>query len=178
MRNLSERQNAVNVPEQPPARTPAGDAFTNLISQVVRLIRLFSAEGEALAKPEGQTLARWLVLEAVAERPASVAEVARSLALARQSVQRIADLLEREGLAVYEDNPRHRRAKLLRLTPEGRQVLRAIQAAQQVWANSLGAEVGESGLRRASVVLDQVQRALTGRRPGRRAEAPDPHTAE
>jgi DNA-binding IclR family transcriptional regulator len=45
----------------------------------------------------GRTLARWLVLDVVKEDPATVAQIARTLRLARQSVQRLADLLERTG---------------------------------------------------------------------------------
>ena len=146
-------------------RRPAGDALTALVGQVVQLIRLFTAAGEALAKPAGQTLARWLVLEAVQDLPAPVGQIARTMALARQSVQRVADLLVRDGLAAYEENPRHRRAKLLRLTPEGRRVLAAIQAEQRAWADALGAEVGEAELRSASVVLDRALRVLRDRRP-------------
>ncbi len=165
--NLTKRQHAVKTASQPAARTPAGDAFTALIAQVVRLIRLFTVEGEALARPAGQTLARWLVLETVADAPATVAQIARRLGLARQSVQRVADVLERDGLAVYVDNPRHRRARLVQLTPPGRQVLDTIQAAQRDWANVLGAEIGEADLRRASLVLDRVLQVLMGRRPRR-----------
>lgn len=87
------------------------------------------------------------------------------MALTRQSVQRVADLLERDGLAVYEENPRHRRAKLVRLTPRGRWVLGTIQAAQRIWADALGAEIGEADLQGATVVLDRVRRALTIRQP-------------
>ena len=144
-------------------RTPAGDALTDLVMQVVRLIRDFTAAGEALAKPAGQTLARWLVLEAVQDQPATVAQIARRWHLARQGVQRLADLLVRDGLAVYEPNPAHRRAKLLRLTPEGRSTLLRVQAAQRTWADALGAELGEADLRRASAVLDRVLDAV--RRP-------------
>jgi len=157
---IAERQHAVKAVAQPPSRTPAGDAFTTLISQVVQLIRLFSVAGEALAKPAGQTLARWLVLEAIQDAPATVAQIARTMHLARQSVQRLADVLVRDGLAVYEDNPAHRRAKLLRLTPQGRSALRTIQAAQRVWADRLGAELGEAELQQASAVLDRVLQAL------------------
>jgi DNA-binding MarR family transcriptional regulator len=153
------------LPTEPTPRTPAGDAFSALILQVVRLIRLFTAEGEALARPAGQTLARWLVLEAVDAAPATVARIARTMALTRQSVQRVADLLERDGLVVYEENPRHRRAKLVRLTPPGRQVLGTIQEAQRVWADALGAEIGEADLQSATVVLDRVLQALMVRRP-------------
>src|SRR5215813_5942231 len=132
-KTISQRQHAVKSAE-PARRTPAGDAFTTLIDQVVRLIRLLTIAGDALAKPAGQTLARWEVLEAIGDAPASVAQIARVLGLKRQSVQRVADVLEEEGLTSYEANPSHRRAKLVRLTPHGRSALRKIQAAQRTWS--------------------------------------------
>jgi DNA-binding MarR family transcriptional regulator len=158
MASVPKRQHAVN--DAPPTRTPAGDALTALILKVVWLSSLFTTAGEALAKPAGQTLARWLVLEEIQHAPASVAQVARRMGLARQSVQRLADLLVEGGFAVYEDNPAHRRAKLVRMTPEGRAALDEIQAAQRAWADALGAELGEADLRQASTVLDRVIRAI------------------
>ncbi|HZD67656.1 MAG TPA: MarR family transcriptional regulator [Actinomycetes bacterium] len=165
MASVPKRQHTVNTDAPPPPRTPAGDAFTTLLGQVIALTRRFTTVGEALAKPTGQTLARWLVLEAVQDAPATVAQIARGLHLARQSVQRLADVLVRDGLAAYQDNPAHRRAKLLRLTPQGRSALRTIQTAQRAWADALGAEIGEEDLRRASVVLDRVLQAV--RNPAR-----------
>jgi DNA-binding MarR family transcriptional regulator len=157
---IAVRQHAVNAEAPAPTGTPAGEAFTSLLGQVIGLTRRFTVIGEALAKPAGQTLARWLVLEAVDGAPATVAQIARSLHLARQSVQRLADLLVRDGLAAYEDNPAHRRAKLVRLTPPGRTALRTIQTAQRAWADALGAEIGEAELRQAGVVLDRVLDAV------------------
>jgi DNA-binding MarR family transcriptional regulator len=157
---LTERQHAVKASPEPPSRTSAGDALTDLITQVIQLIRLFSVAGEALAKPAGQTLARWLVLESIDPAPATVAQIARSMHLARQSVQRLADVLVRDGFAVYQDNPAHRRAKLLRPTPAGRAALRAIQAAQVAWSDRLGAELGLSELQQVSANLDRVLQAL------------------
>jgi len=145
----------------PPSRTPEGEAFTALLRQVIVLTRHFTAAGEALAKPTGQTLARWLVLEAVQDAPATVAQVARALHLARQGVQRLADLLVRDGLAVYQDNPAHRRAKLLQLTARGRATLRTIRTAQAAWADALGAELGEDDLRQASILLGRILEAVT-----------------
>jgi DNA-binding MarR family transcriptional regulator len=160
---IAARQHVVNSEDQRPSRTPAGDAFTILLGQVIGLTRRFTTVGEALARPAGQTLARWLVLETIQDQPATVAQIARTLVLARQGIQRLADLLVRDGLAVYEDNPAHRRAKLLRITPQGRTTLRAIQTAQKAWADALGAELGETDLRQASAVLDRVLEAI--RRP-------------
>lgn len=130
--------------------------------EVIRLAELFRQTGESLARPEGQTLARWLVLETLEEEPRPVAEIARRLRLARQSVQRVADLLERDGLLAYEANPRHRRAKLARLTPAGARVLRRIQRAQREWADRHGAAVGVDDLEQAVALLRRI-RDLVGR---------------
>jgi DNA-binding MarR family transcriptional regulator len=115
-----------------------------------------TAAGELLAKRAGQTLARWLVLETVAGRPATVAEIARRLGQARQGVQRHADLLVSDGLAAYVDNPRHRRANLLSVTPAGLAALSQIQEGQRRWADRVGREIGEDELDRASDLLDNV----------------------
>ena len=163
--NVAVRQHVVNDEDQPPSRTLAGDAFTTLLGQVIGLTRRFTTSGEALARPAGQTLARWLVLETIQDRPATVAQIARSLVLARQGVQRLADVLVRDGLATYETNPAHRRAKLLRITPTGRTALRSIQTAQAAWADALGARIGEEELRQASILLDRVLQAVGSHAP-------------
>lgn len=147
-------------PDAPSSRTPAGDAFTTLVVQVLRLNGLLVAAGDELARPAGQTSARWQVLGIIEHGPATVAQVARALGLARQSVQRVADLLEQDGLAAYIPNPADRRADLLQLTEAGHAALRTIQTAQRTWANALGAEVGEDELRRASEVLGRVMEVL------------------
>jgi DNA-binding MarR family transcriptional regulator len=156
---LVDRQNAVNSDSRP-ARTPAGDAFSALVVQVFQLDGLLTAAGDRLAGPAGQSSARWRVLASVEEAPATVSDIARSWGLARQSVQRVADALVAEGWAAYEDNPGHRRAQLVRLTPRGRRALRRIQAAQRSWADALGAEIGETDLRQASSVLARAVEAL------------------
>src|ERR1700716_953808 len=118
MSSIRKRQHAVKSSEGL-RRTPAGEALTELIIPAIRLRALFTSVGEELAKPSGQSLARWLVLEVVAVAPATVAQIARTMGLARQSVQRVADLLEQDGLTAYEANPSHRRAQLVRVTTRG-----------------------------------------------------------
>jgi DNA-binding MarR family transcriptional regulator len=169
-RTVSKRQHPVN-PETAPratrsaSRTPAGDAFSRFAIQVLRLNGLLTAAGDEMARPAGQTSARWQVLAAADHAPMTVAQIARTLNLARQSVQRVADLLETEGLVVYEDNPGHRRARLVVLTANGRRALRTIQAAQRAWADELGAGIGETELVRTSATLDKALRAMSsGRR--------------
>lgn len=149
-----------------PGWTPDGAAFTRLHMRTFPLERRLSAAGEALAKTQGQTLARWLVLEAVDAHPATVADAGRFLGLARQGVQRLADLLVDDGLATYEDNPHHARAKLLTITDQGRATLRAIQREQRAWADRLGARLGGAQLDAAGAVLDAMLAAVTEDMPG------------
>ena len=162
---MAIRQHTVKSENRAPAaRTPAGDALGAVAIRVLRLAGPLTAR-DALARPAGQTSARWQVLAALENAPATVADVARMLGLARQSVQRVADVLASEGLISYDDNPDHARAKLARLAPRGRAALAAIQSAQRAWANRLGAEIGEGDLRRALPALDRLLAALA-RRPG------------
>jgi DNA-binding MarR family transcriptional regulator len=155
-KRLVQGQDAVKAP----THSTAGAALTGLLVEVIRLSELFTQTGEALARPAGQTLARWLVLETLEDTPRPVADVARRLRLARQSVQRVMDLLEADGLVAYEPNPRHRRAKLARLTPAGRRTLRAIQRAQREWADRNGAEIGAPKLEAAAKGLRRIRAAL------------------
>src|SRR5882757_4292924 len=160
---MQKRQHAVKRPSEHPARSPAGDAFSALAIRILRLSGLLTEVGDALAEPAGQTSARWQVLAAAEQAPATVAQIARALGLTRQSVQRVADLLEKDGLAAYQDNPEDLRAKLLVLTVRGRAALATIQKAQRVWADELGARIGAADLLRASDVIDRVFAALQAR---------------
>jgi DNA-binding MarR family transcriptional regulator len=159
---LNERQHVVNQEAgAAPDWSSAGAAFTRVLMRTFPLERRLSAAGEALAQLAGQTLARWMVLEAIDPGPATVADVGRAMGQARQGVQRLADLLVADGLATYEDNPRHARAKLLTMTPTGRNTLRVVQRAQRSWADRIGRRVGQQPLEQAEVILDAMLAAVT-----------------
>jgi DNA-binding MarR family transcriptional regulator len=163
-----ERTAPASAPPAPADRTRAAEAFSRFAILTLRLAGQLTAAGDALARPSGQSSARWQVLAGAEDGELTVADIARALGLARQSVQRVADRLEAEGYVRYADNPRHRRARLLQLTPAGRAVLDAIQAAQASWADGLGRSVGERDLQRAAAVLERALGALASARPGRR----------
>ena len=128
--------------------------------QVFRLDGALTAAGDALPAPPGRPLPAGAILAAVERQPLTVAQIARAWSLARQSVQRIADALERDGLVGYEDNPGHRRAKLVRLTPAGASALAQIQTAQRAWANDLGERIGTADLDAARDTLTRLLAAL------------------
>jgi DNA-binding MarR family transcriptional regulator len=151
--------------EEPPSWTAGGAAFTDLLMRTFPLERRLSAAGEALARHADLSLARWLVLEAIQQEPATVAEIGRRLQLARQGVLRLADLLVADGHTRYEDNPRHQRAKLLAITDAGREALLVVQRAQRSWANRLGEQLGAARLRAAAEVLDAMLSAVAADMP-------------
>lgn len=159
---LRVRQDAVN---PPPLRSPAGEAFNDVLLLVLRLHGSFTAAGEALAEPAGQSLARWVVLDQCRDAPATVSDIARRLRLARQSVQRVADLLVADGLCAYRANPRHQRAKLLELTQTGRSALYTIDTSQHAWCDRLGNTIGEAPLRRTAAGLRHVMDAVENAQP-------------
>jgi DNA-binding MarR family transcriptional regulator len=149
MSNLPKRQQAVN-------RSRAGDAFSRLVVTAFRLDGALSAAGDSIAQPAGQTTARWRVLAAVERQPLTVAQIARAWSFARQSVQRVADALEADGLVRYDDNPSHRRAKLVTLTTAGRRALAKIQASQREWADEVGSQLGAADLEAADAILTRL----------------------
>lgn len=120
----------------------------------------FLTLAEELARPVGLTAAWWQVLGAVLPAPLSVAGIAREMGMARQSVQRIADLLVEKSLAEYLPNPAHRRAKLVQPTAEGRAAVARINPAHANAAHDLAAVMGRVALARSLEALRELSEAL------------------
>lgn len=137
-----------------------GDAFTELLLEVFRVNGLLLAAGDRLAQPVGLTSARWQVLGIVEHGPVPVANVARSMGLSRQTVQRTANGLEKEGFIAFSDNPHHRRAKLMCVTGKGERALEYVRERQALWAEQIGGEHTLEGLEGALVVLRGLKRSL------------------
>jgi DNA-binding MarR family transcriptional regulator len=142
------------------------ELMSALAKTTFRLHGQLVAIGEELARPSGMTGASWQVLAAVLRSPLPVADVAREIGVTRQSVQRIADLLVVQGLADYQPNPRHRRAKLLTATPAGRGAIRRIAPGHAAFAARLAGELGVAAVedtlaavRRLSEVLETLKEA-------------------
>ncbi len=133
-------------PTQSPAHSPGGAAFTELVLEVFRLNGNLLTLGDRMTRDLGLTSARWQVLGALADGPATVSQIARAMGLSRQSVQRIVDVLAGEGLLVLKDNPNHRRARLADFTDRGRAALDAVTARQVVWANAVAAAIPPADL--------------------------------
>ncbi|GAA2161022.1 MULTISPECIES: MarR family winged helix-turn-helix transcriptional regulator [Glycomyces] len=140
--------------------TPRGLAVSELAIAVFRANGALMAAGDALTRPAGLTSARWQVLGVIDHAPATVADIARTMGLRRQSVQQTADALVADGLALLAENPRHRRAKLLEPTGEGRTALAEVERAHAEWADALAAQLQPSQIEAATAALRALTDAL------------------
>ncbi|MGW0907399.1 MarR family winged helix-turn-helix transcriptional regulator [Streptomyces sp. NPDC002853] len=136
------------------------ELFSRTALGIFRLNGQFLSVADELAKPGGLTAAWWQVLGAVLREPLPVAGIARSMGITRQSVQRIADLLVRRGLAEYVPNPAHRRAKLLRPTDEGLAAVRRISPGHADVAERLAAALGAEEFAETVRVLERLSEVL------------------
>ncbi|MFJ1459439.1 MarR family winged helix-turn-helix transcriptional regulator [Nocardia sp. N2S4-5] len=136
------------------------DLFATAAVTTFKLNGQFLAVAEELARPAGITVAWWQVLGAILREPLPVAGIAREMGLARQSVQRIADLLVAKGFAEYHPNPAHRRAKLVAVTEAGHNAVRRINPQHADMAKRLAAELGTERLAQIADALTDLSAAL------------------
>ncbi len=115
--------------------------------------------GEDIVRPLGQTSARWQVLGR-AYVPTTVAQMARQIGHAPQSVQRIADVLASEGLVRYTAHPTDRRTKLVGLTDQGTDVLSAIYTRQVAWSERVMPSLDQSRVVRTTRAMASIAQVL------------------
>jgi len=132
------------------------DLLSQLSLSVFRLNGILMRNGDDMTKPIGQSSARWQVLGRASYQPQTVAQMARNMGHARQSVQRVADALAREGLVAYQDNPSDKRTRLLELTPEGADVLATIYSRYEAWSRHIMTKLDARQLATLAVALNEV----------------------
>jgi DNA-binding MarR family transcriptional regulator len=146
------------------ARTPAGDALTELILSLFRVNNLTLTWGDRLVAPLRLTSARWQILGAIAYagRPEPVAWLARDLGASRQNVQRIVNDLEKDGIVSFEPNPHHRRAHLVVLTAKGRKVYEEALRLYAPRVNALVEGISAKDIKVAQSVMAALKARLEG----------------
>ena len=95
--------------------------------------------------------------------PLTVPRIAQMRPTSRQRMQRLADELAAEGLVEFVDNPKHRRSKLVRLTPEGDARYRELNDRLLSIASTTGAALGEGEIRKATEIVRHVSDDVTAR---------------
>jgi DNA-binding MarR family transcriptional regulator len=141
-------------------RDEAAALIPLVIADIYQLAGQLRRNADAIAGTIGQTQARWQVLSAASAEPKTVPQIARRLGIARQNVQRVADLLIAEGLAALSPNPDHKTSPFLVLTENGRaaftQLMSHGRSYHRELANALDVDLAvlRRGLRRFCQVLD------------------------
>ncbi|HEX4070284.1 MAG TPA: MarR family winged helix-turn-helix transcriptional regulator [Planctomycetaceae bacterium] len=85
--------------------------------------------------------------------PLTVPQIAHMRPTSRQRMQRLADELASEGLVEFIDNPKHRRSKLLRLTPKGDARYRELNARFLATASTIGVSLSEAEIRKTLEIV-------------------------
>lgn len=135
---------------------------TTLSLAVFRLNGALIAAGNRLTGPLGLTSARWQVMGAIslAGAPQTVARIARAMGLARQSVQRLADQLAKDGVVAFADNPDDRRARLVSLTPRGEALFARVMREWNALAEQLAAGRDAATWRGTVATLEYLRTGL------------------
>ena len=95
--------------------------------------------------------------------PLTVPQIAEMRPTSRQRMQRLADELADEGLVKFVDNPKHRRSKLLRLTPKGEARYRELSARLLSIASTMAGALGEADIRKATEIVSQLSEDVKAR---------------
>src|SRR5215216_6759677 len=85
--------------------------------------------------------------------PLTVPQIAQMRPTSRQRMQRLADELAAEGLIVFIDNPKHRRSKLVQLTPRGQARYRELSSRLLSIASTMGVALGEADIRKTTEIV-------------------------
>jgi DNA-binding MarR family transcriptional regulator len=88
--------------------------------------------------------------------PLTVPQIAQMRPTSRQRMQRLADELAAEGLVEFIDNPKHRRSKLVRLTPEGDVRYRELNARLHSIASTMGVSLTEADIRKTIEIVRRL----------------------
>ncbi|MCP4384900.1 MAG: MarR family transcriptional regulator [Hyphomicrobiales bacterium] len=95
-----------------------------------------------------------------AHGPQPVPDIARAKNVTRQHIQQLADALVADGLARYEDNPAHKRSKLLVLSDAGRRAFSTIQKREKGALAAMAAGLSEGELDAAAATIASLRNRI------------------
>lgn len=138
--------------------TRKGDMFTEIVLETFKLSGMLSIEGDRLTKPQGISSARWKILGALSysDTALTVSQIARQMGQSRQSVQRLVDAMFQDQLLNLDENPEHKRAKLVSMTRKGEAIFENMEEIQIPWANEKAADIDAENLETTLKTLRQL----------------------
>lgn len=139
-----------------------GPVFTEIVLEVFKLGGVLISEGDKMGLEYGVTSARWKILGALflAGEPQTVPQIARSMGLTRQAVQRLVDAMHKDGFLLFHQNPDHKRAKLIDLSDFGKEIFLKLDEKQSRWAITSSSDIPQAELETALSVLKKMSDAI------------------
>ncbi|MFG2285604.1 MarR family winged helix-turn-helix transcriptional regulator [Streptomyces sp. NPDC048595] len=137
--------------------TPTEDLLYGVIRRLWPLHRTVVRAVERELTGTGMTAGEHALLDALrSEGPRTVPQLARSMGLDRQPVQRWVNHAAELGLVVTAPNPAHRRSSLIQLTTEGAAAIRGIQEFEATELRRRLADLPAEDVRTTLHVLDRL----------------------
>ncbi|BDM67643.1 hypothetical protein HEK616_11300 [Streptomyces nigrescens] len=137
--------------------TPTEELLYGVIRRLWPLHRTVVRAVERELTGTGLTAGEHALLDALrTEGPRTVPQLARTMGLDRQPVQRWVNHAAELGLVVTAPNPAHRRSSLIELTTEGTEVIRGIQDFEATELRQRLADLPAADVRTALHVLDRI----------------------
>ena len=135
-----------------------GPVFTEAVLEIFKLGGLLVNEGDLMTSEFGITSARWKILGAIAlpGKPQTVPQIAKTMGLTRQAVQRLVDAMHKDGFLKFQTNPEHKRAKLIKLSTLGEITYAALDQKQMVWATECSSSLSKEELDTTLSVLKNI----------------------
>ncbi len=142
-------------------RTEAKAAMEELVIEIVTTFFLLRAEGMRIGvvSPSGEGY--WSMLRILKMNgPQTVPQIARYRYVPRQSIQKLANQMLKDGVIELINNPAHKRSKLLRLTPKGEAVFQKLSDRFSWLCETLAKQQDAVQLQNAVVVVKHLREQL------------------
>lgn len=148
---------------KPTGRKPTGpesaeSAFNVLISETSRLFhRLKVVAEEVHHQGEMSGGLRSILRELNKQGERTVPQMARDRAVSRQNIQTLVNQLADDGYVEFSENPAHKRSAFVRLTPQGRKAVEAMDRREHKLLSKSGVGVSDKKMHEAAETLRVVR---------------------
>jgi DNA-binding MarR family transcriptional regulator len=144
--------------------TGKGEAIADLMLEVAQFFFRIRAVGQRTGLITSWGGGAFGFMRRLALRgPLTVPQIAQMRPVSRQRMQRLADELAAEGLVEFIDNPKHRRSKLVRLTPKGNARYRELNTRFLSIASTLGVALSEVDIRKTIEIVRYLSEDVKAR---------------
>ena len=139
-----------------------GEVFTKIALEIFKVSGLLNNEGDKITEEFGLSSARWKVMGAIEKSTdlVTVSQISRIMGQSRQATQRVVDVMVKDELVAWLDNPNHKKAKLVELTDKGKQTYNLLDKKQVGWANQGAEGIDRDELDKALITLNKMAKFL------------------